>query len=391
MGVQTYTALVKAILYNRILLFLGFFGLFVAGVLSLAHFMGVVPPCGAASDCDKVTNDPSSMWFAWHAFPGIYVGYIGLAGYVVLTALGLARMKADSLRFRQLAGLGYLVAVGGTLVSIGLQFYSYFVIHAMCKWCLTSAVTMTVTLVVYALMYQEVMDHPGEPRATEQSSGPNFLLSGVFTLALALAMAGMYYELGHSDRLHGKLVQAPKNFPLVPPNPNLYGDPNAPITIVEFADLNCPACQRNSPKLKDYVRQHEGKVRLVYRQCPLQMHRTSAVASAIDEYAATKGKFWDYTMAVMGTNREIENPEELFQIAQSINLDVDDIKKHLSDPNDPVYKRISDDKNCASLIGIQATPTFIVMAPNSQPSAYGPVELFTALNRPPYSTIIEGK
>jgi protein-disulfide isomerase len=134
--------------------------------------------------------------------------------------------------------------------------------------------------------------------------------------------------------------------------------------------------------MKEFVREHPGKVRLIYRHLPIPSHRTSQIAAAIDEYAAEKGRFWDYTMAVMGTKKEVEDPDELFQIAASLNLNVDDIKKRLANDNDPIYKRLTDDENAANVMGISATPTFILLAPGLKPSAYGPSELKDMLNGP---------
>jgi protein-disulfide isomerase/uncharacterized membrane protein len=396
---------VKAVLYNRILLFLGFVGLFVAGVLSLAHFWNVIPPCGASSECDKVTSDPSSMW------GGIYVGYVGLLGYILLTALALARAYGSPSLFRPLALVGYVVAVGGTLISIGLQCYSIFQIHALCKWCLSSAITMTVTLIVYALLYQEASETPpptedgkielaGDGVVAAPTSIPrvrsrntDFFLATGLVACLLVAMVAMGNVLKHQDQVTGiKLTNLPPNFDLIPSNhPNVYGDMTAPVTIVEFADLNCPACKANGPLIKDFVSQHPGKIRLMYRHLPLPMHKTSAIAAFIDDYAAEKGKFWDYTEALMSQKEEVDDPEVLFQVATSLGLDEKDIKKRMADDKDPIYQRLTDDENAAGLIGVSSTPTFIVLATGLKPNAYGPSALRDALREPPYSSIIDGK
>jgi protein-disulfide isomerase len=329
------------------------------------------------------------MWFGGH----LYVGYVGLLGYVLLTALALGRSFLDPKLFKLLTVLGYVVAVGGTIISIGLQFYSYFHIRAMCKWCFTSAVTMTVTLVVYALLYQFVSDHPEETTEalSKKRANLDFIFPSALLLVLALGMLGMRFVLVGGEALHGKPVDIPAAYPLVPPNADMEGDPSAPILVVEFADLNCPSCQINTPKLKQFVQDHQGKIKVVYRHFPLPMHKTSELASAIDEYASEKGKFWAYTLAVMGTRREIEDPEDLYKIAQSINLDVDDIKKRLGDSNDPIYKRLADDQNLVSVLGIGATPTFILQLQNGPAKKYGAGELFDALNGEPYSKILQGK
>lgn len=378
--VRTYNSGVKAVLLNRVLIVLGFLGVFIAGLLSLAHFEHLVPPCGASTGCDKVTNHPSSVWF------GVPVAYLGLGAYLLLTGLALARAMGSPSLFKKTAGLSYAIAAGGTLISIGLQFYSFMVIQDYCKWCLASATTMTLTLIVTAFLYQEVSDKPVEQLATPRTA-PDFMMSSGLALLLVLGLIGGNYSLQHSGISH--VVDVSK-IQLIPDDPNIYGDPKAPVTIVEFADLNCPSCQTNSPLIKEYVREHPGKIRLIYRHLPIPSHRTSQIAAAIDEYAAEKGRFWDYTMAVMATKKEVEDPSELFQIAASLNLDVNDIKKRLANDDDPIYKRLTADENAANAMGIAQTPTFILLVPGRKPSAYGPTELRDTLNGIDYQKLSGG-
>src|SRR3989344_6219200 len=75
------------------------------------------------------------------------------------------------------------------------------------------------------------------------------------------------------------------------------GDPNAPITIVEFSDFQCPFCERffteTLPLIeKNYIK--TGKVRLVYRDFPLGFHENAEKAAEAAECADEQGKFWEY-------------------------------------------------------------------------------------------------
>jgi len=378
---------VRAVLYNRILLGLSFVGLFVAGVLSLAKVLHVSVPCGAAKSCDVVTNHPSSMLFG--VFP---IAYIGFGAYVVLAALALYRSFGPLGGFRIAVVLGYLVAVVGTVISIGLQFYSFVVIGEMCKWCLTSAATMTLTVIVYALLFQELAGDVKQTVPPAEARGNwEFMLPSALSVLLVFGLAIQGYSLDHADSMAGTPIVVPTNYSLIPASPNRYGDPNAPVTIVEFADLNCPSCQQNSPLVKEFVRQHEGKVQLIYRHFPLPSHETSELASAIDEYAAEKGKFWDYTMAVMATHQETKDSQTLFDIAANVGLDVADIRKRLGDSNDPIFKRVTDDINAANKIGVSQTPTFVVMAPGVAPKAFGASQVRDALVASPYNRFISGQ
>ena len=379
----------RAVVYNRVLIALSFVGLFVAGVLSLAKVMNVSVPCGVAKSCDVVTNSKS----AYLSMGPIHIpiAYIGFGAYLVLAALALYRSVGPVENFKRSTLAGYFIAAFGTIVSIGLQFESFFVIGEICKWCLTSAFTMTGTVIVYALLYQEVSGGAGPIPPKNARGNWEFLLPTTLSVVLLLGLAMEGYGLRNADSIVGvDLSKLPPNFSLIPTSPNRYGDPSSPVTIIEFADLNCPSCQMHSPLVKEFVRQHEGKIQLIYRHFPLPSHDTSQLASAIDEYAAEKGKFWDYTMAVMATHQEIKDPQTLFDIAGTEGLDVKDIRKRLSNDNDPIYKRITEDINAANLIGIAQTPTFIVTAPGIKPRVFGGTQIRDALTESPYNKFING-
>src|SRR5262249_27421135 len=72
-----------------------------------------------------------------------------------------------------------------------------------------------------------------------------------------------------------------------------YGPPSAPVTIVEFADFECPHCRHAAPVLEKAVNDHSGKARLVYKFYPLQghVHGDSAARAAVA--AMRQGKFWE--------------------------------------------------------------------------------------------------
>jgi protein-disulfide isomerase len=387
---QTYTRKVRAYLYNRILIGLGFAGIFISGVLSLAKIMDVVLPCGAGSSCETVTNDPSSMLFG--VLP---LAYIGFGAYIVLTGLAFLRSTDNPANFLKLSLIGYGISAFGMLTSIALQVYSLFVIGALCKWCMASAITMTATLIVYALMYQDASECSSEllAQAQQASSFTDLAWRAGLGVVAVLGLAFEGYSLRFADHSKGRVLTHldERNNPLIPADPYVYGDLKAPIKVIEFADLNCPACQRDSPRLKDFVRQHAGKICVVFRNCPLPMHHTSQLAAIIDTYAAEKGHFWDYTMAVMGTKKEIKDPNELFGIASTVGLDVDDLKRRIQNSEDPVYKRLAKDESAAGAVGVDTTPTFVVEMPGMQPKAFTGGGMFDAFGQRPYTDYLGKK
>ncbi|RYG24327.1 hypothetical protein EON82_11095 [bacterium] len=373
---------VRVRLFLRAILVLAAAGLFVAGSLSVTKLLHLELPCGGSHGCDAVNNHPSSRLF------GIPIAYIGFFGYLLMSGLALLRAPMAAERARPIALYGYLISAFGALTSVALQIYSISVIGATCLWCLASAAIMVLLLIVHALEYGDRVAEDVPPSKVE------------FPLVSALGAVVVLGLIGMATTQKRAAIQKPVTFStkqlekleLVPKDAHSFGDPAAPVTIVEFADMMCPSCQRNSPLVKEFINKHPGKVRLVYRHLPLeQLHPLGTVGAAISEVAADEGKFWDFIVSVMATNENIQEIDRLWGIAKDVGLDVDKVKKRLAKDNDPAIDRLTRDKNTANALGITTTPTFIVKAPGMETQAYGFAGLMDALENGVYKPLIEGK
>lgn len=375
---------VKAVLFNRILLALGFFGLFVAGSLSFAKLQNLTPPCVAAASCAQVTNDPT-----YSVVPGTHIplAYLGFAAYFVLTALALVRGIKGLESTKPLITIGYIISAFGAISSLWLQFISFNVIHAACLWCITSAATMVAHLVFYALLAQEVDENPG----TANANGGDLKLAAICAV-LAIIGVGVANFYAHKSIEPGPLSKDAKDVELVPKDAHIYGAVDAPITVIEFADICCPSCQKNSPKLKEFIRNHPGKIRMVYRNFPLPKHKNGTLAAAMAEYAGGKNKFFEFLISAMGESNgenEIEDVDKLYHAATSVGLDVNDMKKHLGD--DDIVGRVTRDITAGNNLGVRATPTFLLLLPKKDPVPYAPDDLFKALDDNDVRKILNGK
>src|SRR4051794_41893782 len=73
-----------------------------------------------------------------------------------------------------------------------------------------------------------------------------------------------------------------------------YGRPDAPVTVLEYGDLECPYCRAAAPVLRELVDGAEGRVRLVWRHFPLfEVHPHALTAALAVEAAAGPGRFWE--------------------------------------------------------------------------------------------------
>ncbi|WP_125776858.1 DsbA family protein [Antribacter gilvus] len=88
-------------------------------------------------------------------------------------------------------------------------------------------------------------------------------------------------------------AKTPASSLLVPAGAHVLGNPEAPVTIVEFADLECPWCRDTAPVLHEAVERSEGQVRLVWRHFPLfSVHPHALTAALAAEVAGASGLFW---------------------------------------------------------------------------------------------------
>jgi len=151
------------------------------------------------------------------------------------------------------------------------------------------------------------------------------------------------------------------NAAALPDDDPSLGDPNAPVTIVEFSDFQCPYCARFFANtlglLKDkYVK--TGKVRLVYRDFPLSsIHAEATGAAEAAACANEQGKFWEYHDKIF-QNQQALGAANYKQWAKAIGLDAVvfnqcvDVRKYA----DEVQKDFDDGRTA----GVSGTPTFFI-------------------------------
>jgi len=128
---------------DAVMLILIIVGLAVAGYLTYVETQAVAAVCGPVGDCNAVQSSPYARLFG--VLP---VGLLGMIGYVAILAAWLwGRFRADRLAdYAPLAVHGMTVL--GVLFSIYLTYLEPFVIRAVCVWCLTSAVIMTLLMLL---------------------------------------------------------------------------------------------------------------------------------------------------------------------------------------------------------------------------------------------------
>lgn len=137
---------------------------------------------------------------------------------------------------------------------------------------------------------------------------------------------------------------------------------SAKVTVVEFADFQCPACGQAHPIVKQIIEQYQGKINFVYRHFPLPQHQNAQLAAEAAEAAGEQGKFWqmhDLLFENQSSWSEQSSALDIFvDYAKELNLDIDKFKKQVED--NKFADKIKRDVNDGRDLGVNATPTFFI-------------------------------
>jgi protein-disulfide isomerase len=135
------------------------------------------------------------------------------------------------------------------------------------------------------------------------------------------------------------------------------GPDSAPVVVVEFADFECPFCQKMAPELDKMWAARKDKVRFVYKFMPLQMHPHGEPAARAAIAAGMQGKFWEMHHELFANGKHLE-PADLDEYARAIGLDLP--KFHADMQSDAAKARIDEDRKLADALGVKGTPTIYI-------------------------------
>ena len=138
---------------------------------------------------------------------------------------------------------------------------------------------------------------------------------------------------------------------------HVRGPSEAPITLVEYADFECPYCGRAEPIVRELLADF-GDIRYVWRHLPLRdVHPRAQFAAEAAEAAARQGAFWAMHDLLLDRQGALSTPD-LVRYAKQLSLDVArftaDLHRHAGAP------RVAQDVDSADLSGVSGTPTFFI-------------------------------
>ncbi len=339
----------SAAAFARINVALAFAGLFIASMLSMSHVLGIELPCGIGSGCDLVTQDPRSQLL------GIPFAYFGVLGYTMIATIMLVRLFAPGFMPRALHNTGYVLSLIGLVVSTGLTVFSIRSIHALCTWCIASAVTISLLFVSHSMAAMK--DRPvSRPHALD-GIWVVVLLCALFA-GLATGATGLKTAQSNALAVDRTTLNDLDADELLPPEAHVTGPTSAKAVVVMFGDLTCPVCREAYQTITALMkRRHD--FRFAFRQLPLTFHPYARPAALISEMAAEKGRFWDFATSCY--ENYPNSIEDLVQMGANVGLDANTVRRRLRDPNDPAAQVIEDDAAVTRKLGLHSTPSVFIV------------------------------
>jgi protein-disulfide isomerase len=153
-----------------------------------------------------------------------------------------------------------------------------------------------------------------------------------------------------------KVLLEPPRIAVDPRGPS-RGPENAPVTIVEFSDYQCPFCAKLSMTLKEIVDVYRGQVRLVFRDYPLPIHRDAAKAAEAATCAGDQGRYWEMHDKLFEGQRYLDMGD-LRRYAAMIGLDAASFNECLE--SNRHAGKWENDRRAGSDYGVVSTPTLFV-------------------------------
>ena len=141
-------------------------------------------------------------------------------------------------------------------------------------------------------------------------------------------------------------------------NDHAQGPADAPVTLVEYGDYECPYCGRAYPIVKRLQEAMGPRLRFVFRNFPLNtIHKHAGMAAQAAEAAAAQGKFWEMH-DILYEHQDTLADHDLNEFALKLGLEIYKFEADLS--SERFAKRVSDDFRGGVRSGVNGTPTFFI-------------------------------
>jgi len=236
-----------------------------------------------------------------------------------------------------------------------------------CSICETTEIVQAVKDNLFPTVVAKELDYKSESGAKyvekyDIKSVPAYIFSDKVTQAANYAMIAEAmievngkYMIDPATLGSGKLLNPPST-----DDDDVKGDADAPVTIVEFSDFECPFCgkffEETMPQLQsEYV--DTGKVKMVFRDFPLGFHQNAQKASEASECAGDQGKYWEMHDLLFENNNAL-SIDDLKGYAVDLGLDPAEFDDCLDSGKHE--QEVKDDMDAGKAAGVTGTPAFFI-------------------------------
>lgn len=323
-------------------------------------------------NCDVVLSSP------WAWFLGLSVSKWALVFYLGLAGVAVASIRAERIRQRQtlttwlfgLAGLGFAF-------SLYMAFVAFALLNTICLMC---SALYVVSLGLFFTTYRlraatRVLGNSGGAAGGEDRR----VLQACLGAAVAMVVAAVWSVMGGGSepRLDAAGIRAQKaelykwyqERPLLELSADgqARGPADAPVTLVEFSDFDCPHCAKLDNLLTQVIRAERLNVRLIFRHFPLSsdcnpamqasVHPRACLAAVASECAGEQDRFWQYQHTLFANQGRFQR-DELLGYARDLDLDIARFVECLG--SEAARARVERDAREGAKLGIESTPTLFI-------------------------------
>ena len=300
---------------------------------------------------------------------GIPVSGYGLATYFLILLVIPFRLRSRIRMFSHLENYLALLAIFSMLMTVYLASVSTLILKTLCLWC---TALYAVNLAFFVLVWfaldplSEVVDQFKQDFDLLRTD-PRVL--GVFLGAMVLAMVLFVVQLNRYFDKNSTRVKPPDHQTSVEIDLSkdpVLGPAQAPVTIIEFSDFQCPFCREIHFVLKRMRAKFGPRIRIIYKNFPLDNDCNSAVKVSLHpnscnlayaaECAYQDGCFENFYDKLIQT--EVYNLNDLLQIAIDCGMDPNEFQACMA--SDSPKKAVARDIDDAVKIGIKGTPMLVV-------------------------------
>ena len=144
----------------------------------------------------------------------------------------------------------------------------------------------------------------------------------------------------------------------ITPRDHRKGDPDAPVTLLEYGDYQCPYCALAQPVVRELLRSFDTDLALVYRHFPLtEVHPLAATAAQAAEFAGDHDAFWGMHEALFANQTRLNLPA-IFGIAGALGLPQAELQQALS--AETYAQKVRDEFMGGVRSGVNGTPCFFI-------------------------------